>query len=506
MLAIDGIVPGSLIANDVEELAEAGFGPRLRVLATTDDVGGLLTGVNGRDRTAIADDTVVVEVEPLKQVEFQKAREALAAHRVGFVKGADFASEYRAPWLLRALLADIARDQRRADHGVLLDSSLGVWFVDTIRRRFRGLADANHGYRLLARDFVADTSMVSSELALEMSHGFVVRRDALQQQAREVIDSLTSQGWLTTYRHAGGEDVIVPCAPDLFLSEVANAMSEELERRVAIKPRKAGQWLADRLEAVFLGDVIGAQAIRDLATRQGGFPSGILTGLHDRKPTVKVINSGVIAFQRGDGTLQDLRINGDGSATLLDKSGREIGEPFDLDDVYSEMRGNMAGWMILAQLARVPAAIGDDDRPQIGASILLEIGTCSYPLMRPSRDPAGHLVHDVPGHGSVLCPDNGVIEPTTAAMQQLFAQQWESSDSWFDEAISKKSLPLLNRVLIALRQVRQVSSGARKEWARAVLKERIDPAIAAILKSTKATKLSSHGPRKRKVSLKHRRT
>ncbi|MDW9722543.1 type I restriction endonuclease [Sinorhizobium meliloti] len=493
VLAIDGVVPDSPVANDMEELSESGFGPRLRLLATTDDVGGLLSGSNGRDVTALGEAAQTIQVDVLSQIEFQKAQEVLAAHRIGFQKGADFAGEYRAPWLLRTLLADISQDSRHTDHGVVLSSMLGIWFIDAVRKRFAGLGEAAHGFRLLARDFVADVARTSSELALEMSHGFVVRRDALQQPTRAVIDSLASQGWLRSYRHAGGEDVIAPRAPDLFLSEVAYAISEELERQVAADPRAAGHWLADRLEGVFLGDLIGAQAIRDMATRQGAFSSGLLVGLYDRTPRARPFKRGVVAFQKPDGTLQDLRINGDGTVMLLDAARQPQGEPIDLEGELPQTYGPMAGWMILAQLAYLPASVGDDDRPVVGGSLLLEIGTCPFPLMRAARDPVGHLVHDIAGHGSVLCVENGVVEPATSAMQQFFTAQWKDAASWFDEALSRKSLPLLNRILIALRQARHVSTGARKEWANKMLKERIDPAISAILKQDKPLSKRTQG-------------
>lgn len=492
VLAIDGVVPDSPIANDIEELSESGFGSRLRLLATTDDAGGLLSGSNARDVTALGGAAQTIPVEVLSQIEFQKAQEVLAAHRIGFLKGADFASEYRAPWLLRTLLADINQGSRQAEHGVALSSMLGIWFIDAVRKRFAGVGEAARGFRLLARDFVADVARTSSELALEISHGFVVRRDALQQPAHDVIESLAAQGWLRTYRHAGGEDVIAPRAPDLFLSELAYAISEELERQVSADPREAGRWLADRLEGVFLGDLIGAQAIRDMATRRGGFSSGLLVGLHDRTPRARPIKQGVVAFQKRDGTLQDLRINGDGTATLLDAARQPLGEPVDLEGELPQTYGPMAGWMILAQLAYLPTAVGDDDRPLVGGSLLLEIGTCPFPLMRAARDPIGHLVHDIAGHGLVLCVENGVVEPATSAMQQFFTAQWNDADSWFDEALSRNSLPLLNRVLIALRQVRHVSTGARKEWAKKMLRDRIDPAISAILKQENA---SSKRPR-----------
>ena len=291
--------------------------------------------------------------------------------------------------------------------------------------------------------------------------------------------------------------MIAPRAPDLFLSELAFAISEELEERAAADPRQAGQWLADRLEGVFLGDLIGAQAIRDLAARQGSFSSDLLAGLYDRKPKAKLFNEGVIAFQKPDGTLQRLRINGDGTAILLDEAGRPLGDPVDLDRELPEIYGPMTGWMILAQLAYLPAAVGGHDPLVMAGSLLMEIGSCPFPLMRAARDPIGHLVHDIPRHGSVLCVENGVVEPATSAMEQYFATQWKESDPWFDEALSRNSLPLLNRILIALRQVQYVSSGERKIWASKTLKDRINPAISGILKLSKAPSKGTQKPRRR---------
>lgn len=498
VLAIDGIVPMSPIAAEIEEMAEAGYGPRLRILGTTDDVQGLLIGQNGRDRTALAEQALLIDLQPLKQAEFEKARAVFRGKNIGFVKGADFADEYRVPWLLRLMLADIVANSKGADYSSVFPSSLGLGLVDAIRSRFSSFAEVSYGYRLLARDFVADVSDFSTGLALEMSHGFVVRRDALQPQTRDAVRSLLSQGWIRSFRHAGGEDIHVPLAPDLFLSELAYAVCAELEKRIAADVFEAGCWLADRMDGVFLGDIIGAQAIRDLAAKQGSFSSGILSGLHEREPIKELLPQGVVAIQMADSRLRELRFNGDGTAELLNENGCPVGHAVHLDDDDREIYGQMAGWMILAQLARIRAAVGDSDRPVMAASILLQIGICSFPLLRAARDPVGHLVHDIAGHGSVLCADNGVVETTTAAMQQLFYEHWEDLDGWFEQALSKNSLPLLNRIMIALRAVRQIPS-LRSEWANSKLVDLVEPAISNILRPEPTAKPSVRPTSKRKA-------
>ncbi len=487
VLTIDGLVAGSSVAVEIEELAEAGFGPRLKIVATTDDARGLLSAANGRDATAVAGIVGVIEMDSLNEAEFRKAQEALLRHRVSFTKGAVFSAEYRVPWILRALLASVTTAAEHKTSGARALASLGVWMVDAIRSRFHYADEVAHGYRLLAQDFVADVIDMSGETALEISNGFVVRRQALRQVAREVLPALTMQGWVTSYRHRGGDDLIAPRVPELFLSETAWAVSEELERRMAVDPKAAGQWLADRMEGVFLGDIIGAQAVRDLATRRRGFSSGLPAGLFDRKPTADTFDEGLIAIQGNDGELQNIWIKG-GKAFLADDAGQPHGEPVDISGDPLQRYSHTLGWMILAQLARVPAVADGTEGTRVDASLLLEIGTCPFPLMRAQRDPVGHFVHEIEGHGSVLCPDNGVIEPMTAAMHQLFLHEWNNLDKWFDDALARNSLALLNRVLIALREVKRTSDEARKQWARGLLERRVDPAIAAKLAAVKRSR------------------
>jgi hypothetical protein len=113
--------------------------------------------------------------------------------------------------------------------------------------------------------------------------------------------------------------------------------------------------------------------------------------------------------------------------------------------------------------------------------LLLEVGVCPVPLLRATKIGLGHLVHDLGDLGEVLCQDNGVIEPVTAAMAELLSRPWDQRDHWIETALQAHSLPLLQRVMIALRAARLRSHPDCVGWANAVLEEQILPAISELL-------------------------
>lgn len=73
----------------------------------------------------------------------------------------------------------------------------------------------------------------------------------------------------------------------------------------------------------------------------------------------------------------------------------------------------------------------------------------------------------------------------TASMLQVIASEWEDLDDWIDEAINRRSLPLLSRIHIALRQVRRIADSRISEWANETLVARIDPAMEELLADVK---------------------
>ncbi|MBM2765051.1 type I restriction enzyme HsdR N-terminal domain-containing protein [Burkholderia anthina] len=484
LLAIDDVEPGTSMAADLEELASLRPGNKLNVILTTDRAERLVKAPNGRTQTAVGDRAKAIEIGPLRLEEFQSAQRALANRKVHFQQGAEYAEDYRAPWVLRTIYDDAARITQHQDpnSALLLPPALGLELVDAARRNYANQADLLRGYRVLARCTLADEGARSAELALAAANGFVVRQDALSDEARNAVAELKSKGAVRTYRHAGGEDIVVPTIPAAFLSEFADVTGDELARRAATDPKEAGTWLGHRLAAVYLGDVIGAQAIRSMAEKTGGFSSGVVNGLLSIEPTEQPIESALIATAAPDGSLIHLKIEGE-KFWLSNRHGDVIGEAVDLGAERPHTYGNTSAWMILGQLARLPTAMVGDDNQRMDAWILLNIGQCPFPLLRANEEGLGHLVHDLGDRGRVLCHDQGPIEAATQAMADLFSRPWTHADEWVNAAIETGSLPLLHRLIIALRTVRLRNMPDLSDWADAVLRDRVLPEHAAALRA-----------------------
>ncbi|MCB1802286.1 MAG: type I restriction enzyme HsdR N-terminal domain-containing protein [Gammaproteobacteria bacterium] len=482
LLVIDDVEPSTPMAADVEELANLRPGNKLNVILTTDHAERLAKAPNGRTQTAVGTKAEVIEIGPLGLQEFQNAQRVLANHKIHFQEGAEYAEDYRAPWVLRTIYDDAARDPRHQNPNgaLLLPPALGLELVDAARRSYANQVDLLRGYRVLARCTLADDGALSAELALAAANGFVIRQDALSDEARHAVADLSSKGAVRSYRHAGGEDIVVPTIPAAFLAELADAAGDELARRAAVSPQEAGAWLGHRLVAVYLGDLVGAQAIHSMAEKTGGFSSGIIDGLLAIEPTEEPVENALVATAAPNGRLIHMKIEGE-KAWLSNRHGDAIGEPLDLGADRPHMYGNTTAWMILGQLARLPTAMVGIDSQRMDAWILLNIGKCPFPLLRANEEGLGHLVHDLGDRGRVLCHDRGPIEAATQAMADLFSRPWTHADEWVDAAIETGSLPLLHRLTIALRTVRLRNIHDLSDWADVTLRERVLPTLSAAL-------------------------
>ena len=480
VVAIDGVDPETAMAADLQELASLRPGAKLRVILTTDRPEGLVKAPNGRTETALGAHATRIELGPLGLREFKAAQAVLERAKIVFLDGADYAEDYRAPWVLRTIYDHVARDDRFAvpTRGVLLPASLGLQLVNAARETYAGQTDLLRGYRLLARDALSDSQAHSAELALAASNGFVIRQDALSGETRESLAGLKAAGWARTYRHAGGEDVVVPALPAAYLIELADAAGDELGRRADADPHAAGAWLGRRLHAVYLGDLVGAQAIRSLADKTRGFSSGIIDGLLSIEPQEKLVESALVALAAPDGQLIDIKIE-NGKAYLSDRDGEVRGKEIDLGAERSRMYADTTAWMILGQFARLPTAAVGDDRQRMDAWILLNIGKCPFPLLRANEEGLGHLEHDLGDLGRVLCPDQAPIEAATQAIADLLSRPWVDADTWVEAALESGSLPLVHRVVIALHTVRARNIPELSAWADGLLKDRVLPAVTA---------------------------
>lgn len=248
------------------------------------------------------------------------------------------------------------------------------------------------------------------------------------------------------------------------------------------KPSMAKVWLGNRLGATYLGDLVGAQAIRAMAERTGGFSSGIIEGLLSIEPSEQLMEKALIAMAAPNGRLIHLKIE-DGKVWLSNRHGDISGEPVDLGAERSRTYGNATAWMILGQFARLPTAVVGDDSQRMDAWVLLHIGQCKLTLLRANEEGLGHLEHDLGNGGRVLCQDQSPIEAATQAMADLLSRRWAHADDWVDAALKTGSLPLLHRLTIALRTVRVRSIPRLSEWADEKLTQHVLPALNALLRA-----------------------
>jgi hypothetical protein len=454
-------------------------GAKLKVILTTDHPDRLTKAQNGRTDTAVGANVARIALGPLGLEEFTVARETLVKARMLLFDGAEYAEDYRAPWVLRTIYDKVARDPRYGDPDagtVLLPPFLGLELVDDAREAFGNHAGLQRGYRLLARDALSDSGARSAELALAASNGFVIRQDALSGESREALAQLMAAGWARTYREAGGEDVVVPTVPAAYLVELADAAGDELGRQAEADPFAAGVWLGERLDAVYLGDLVGAEAIRSLAGKTGGFRSGIIDGLLSIEPQEEVVENALIAQAGPDGQLIHIKIE-DGKAYPCDRHGEVRGEGIDLGTEGSRMFSDTTAWMILGHFARLPTAPIGDDSQRMDAWVLLTIGKCPFPLLRTSREQLGHFEHDLPDGSRVLSP----IEAATHAMADLLSRRWDCAEGWVEAALATRSLPLVHRVMTALRMVEVRGISQVSAWADGVLRDQVLPAVRALV-------------------------
>ena len=390
VLGIDAVDSETPMAADLQELASLPPGDILRVVFNSDCPERLVRTRNGRTLTGLGTHGTSVDLGPPGLEEFSAARGVLAENRILLTDGSEYTADYRAPWVLRTIYDQVAADPRYADstQGVMLPASLGLDPVEAGRHSDASQPDLLRGYRLLARAALADSNAAAAELALFGSNAFVLRHDALSPAAREALTQLSAAARARTARLASGHHIVVTTIPGVYLAELAACAGVELERRADEDPYAAGVWLAQRFDGVYLGDIVGAQAIRRMAERVGDFSSGIVHGLLSVKPEEELVERAFIGMANSQGDVIHIKIE-DGKAWISDRSGVALGEPVDLGAERSRMYRNMTGWMILAQLARLPTAAVGDDSDRMDASILLEIGGCPFPLMRADEGGVG---------------------------------------------------------------------------------------------------------------------
>lgn len=468
VLAVDGVRPGSAVAQDLEELAETGFGTGLRLIGTTDRASEILRDTTGRGETALSSIAQVVPVGSLDDEEFSAFQHHLAQSRILFYPGAELADEYRSPWLLRTVLAGGSSPEHE-DVANVIPATMGLSLVRAARARFAALTDVVRQHRLLARDALADEEMPDPELALASANAFVIRRDALSAAGEDAALKLEAQAWVSFYRHPTGEDVVAFRVPELFMSELALELADLVNAQIEADPDDAWLVLALQAQRFFLGDIVGAQALFDLGRRRGSLPASLIEPLMNDPPTAESIAGKTIGLQQPDGTIVNLRFNAEGGVALADTMGNALGEYLarSEEDDPGTMYGDMISWMILSQLAQVRSTFGTMIEHRLDRQIMLHVGRAEMPLMRGGNfaNLRPHCTQGLGKAGTTLSAEHALAEPLTSAIHNLFHREWRDLNFFFEEVVRANSLPLTCRVDHALHMLQGSVDPGLEEWA-----------------------------------------
>lgn len=488
VLAIDGIgMARDEVRKDIEALSGDRYGHQLRLILSLDDTitQRLTMNETGRKATSVGRRASIVTLDVLDEHEFRLAVNVMLDRRIGLMQGAESATEYRVPWVLRSLVSEIVANPKYADETLMagLPPLIGTDLLHKARMRFQDQDDIRHSYQALANAVLEDAEDAGRSIAtaLQSLEAFVVRRQTLLKHISSTeLTELIGRGFAKRSTNEDNDSVVVARLPELLASEIALLLASQLKQRMS-DPESAAAWFIRRCAKTPLGDIIGAHALFDCVEMGGSIPLNFIGHMLSTKPRAEKLKPGMkLAMSHPDAGRVNLTIQANGKVVVEGRGIRGILKMEDFED--GDLYADMDSWMILAHLAGHRFAIQSPDGQIIGRAdpmLLTEIGTAPMALRRSVQDEAMGSVpmHHVEGHGAMVCHDAGIVEPITFSLFKFLSVERENAEEWIDEAIERYSLPLLVRVDVALRLIAARGSTEAAHWADAIRKTRVQPAF-----------------------------
>jgi hypothetical protein len=495
IIAVDGLgLEHDAIRREIEALTAKAIGSRLKFVIEADTavVDRLWQGETRRKDTVFARRGTRILVDALDDEEFARARTELRKCGVDFMHGANRAEEYRQPWLLKSLLASVVNaPDRPKNSGALLPPLLSLNLFQHVRERFVQdplVEQAAAFARAVLEDYQRPDR--TPEVRLRAMHTFLVRKETLRKHAdQEGIADMWRSGLIGSTLDASNCALMVGRIPGLLGSELARLLARELVDRLGDDDRdvEAANWLVDVIAVLPMGDLIGAQALIDCAPDVPGLPLALINRLLGRRPSVRPVKPGTraLVWVPEIGQLE-MKVGANGAAIMkLPGTTRGFELPMDAMNVTY---GNLDAWMLLSHLAAVRLGAFSLDEEQvvglIDPAILALVGTSPVPLRRASADleSSGMHLHDAPDGSSLVCRQDGIIEPVTFSIFRFLERERDNADEWLVEACEEGSAALLNRVSLALAQLASLSGkDAPAKWARERDSKLVGPALQRAL-------------------------
>ena len=323
VLVVDGIsATRNEVRRDIEDLTSNSFGPNLRIVIAVDDTvtPRLVQSETGRKVTRIGRRASRVSVGTLDDREFGELVEILKERRIGIMMGGQSAPEFRIPWVIRALVANVVSSPRYADESLMagLPSLLGPDLILHARERFEDQEETRHLFQALAELVIADITEGGRPIStvLESMAAFAIRRKMAGRFIDgQTLDRMIERGLVRIGLNDANERIVVPRLPELLASELALLLARSLADELAASgPESAAGWLTGLTSALPFGDVIGAQALFDCAEATGNVPLKLMECLLSAHPRRNKIRPGTrAALHIPDVGLIDLTFRADGT-------------------------------------------------------------------------------------------------------------------------------------------------------------------------------------------------
>ncbi|MCI0623537.1 MAG: type I restriction enzyme HsdR N-terminal domain-containing protein [Acidobacteria bacterium] len=487
VIALDSIDPAlSAVLADLNELASSRFGPALRMVVAVDDsaLDGITKKRSGREGNAFGRIADEIPLTPLDDIEFRYAQGMLATLRIHVTHGGESVLSLREPWILRALVpGDIMQfPQDKAHLVVRLPPLVDVEVLHRAAAFISVNTDTQSSLRLAA-SAILDQYLESRnmEVILQGISTFAVDKRRLEETVGDPgIHDLRQRGFLKSGINWAEQPVWLVRVPTLIATHIATVLADRMSHWG--EPDDVAKRLIALAAKLPLGDVIIADALTQRISRGlGGNLLDLLSALLRRSPVTSSLSPGAkVAFVLSGRVVHATMID---SGKLAVSSGPKAIEIELETGNFADPMTDPGGWLILSHLAAVPLGVeipGEPEPARLDEPLLLEVGQSSVILSRPDggQDFKAVPVHDIAGHGSIVCHQAGIVEPITWALVKYFIRRGPDASAWIDEAITKESMPLLARISVALRQVAGLAD-TRGEWARTKLSDRVDPAFAA---------------------------
>jgi hypothetical protein len=218
IVAIDEPDP-DLMGADLDALASHAFGGRLQLLISC-GLGTLdkfIKSGHGRQYTPLGREADQTELSLLDDDEFRLALKLLHDLRIDFMEGAQRSVEYRNPWVLRSIAADIKDNPKHADETIAagIPSLPGIQLMEFAERRLQAQERFMDTYIAFALAVLDDIANPDTAFTTGLLSAFICRQATLSRHLSDpAFQQAVGRGELKSDLLPGDVRVVVAQVPE----------------------------------------------------------------------------------------------------------------------------------------------------------------------------------------------------------------------------------------------------------------------------------------------------